>query len=531
MAARDIVIIGGGHNGLVAAFYLARAGRKPLVLERRPVAGGAALTEEFHPGFRCSTLAHSGGPLRADVWRDMQLDRLDLAMMQPDPRVFAPSPDGHALLFYADAQRTADGVARFSKKDAGKYVEFARVLCRMAAALGGTLSITPPAIDHPSADDLWNLLKTGREVRGLGKRDMFRLLRWAPMPVADLVGEWFEGELLRAVIAARGIFGTALGPMSAGSSAVLLLRAAAEGGEPAGATTVFRGGMGALARAMAAAATRAGAEIRADAEVAQIVVKRGVAAGVILASGEEIAAQAVVSGADPRRTLLRLLDPVHLDPDFVVKMQHYRCAGTLAKINLALSALPFFPALADVPADQAQAALAGRIHIGPDLEYLERAFDDSKYGEFSRQPWMEVMIPSVADASLAPPGKHVMSICVQYAPYKLKSGDWNAQREALGDAVVKTLSAYAPNLPDLILDGVVITPQNLEDTYALTGGHIYHGELALDQLFTMRPLLGWARYRTPIKGLYLCGSGTHPGSGLTGASGANAAREILKDLR
>ncbi len=530
--ARDTVIIGAGHNGLVTAFYLARAGFKPLVLERRPVVGGAAITDEFFPGFKCSTLAHSTGPVHADIVRDMRLERLGLEMIHPEISVFVPSPDGRALLLPADAAKSAQQIAKFSQKDAEKYVEFRRALGRIAGVLNQVLAMTPPCLDHPSANDIWALLKTGRGLRSLGKKEMMRLLRWTPMAVADLVAEWFDTELLRATIAARGIFGTALGPRSAGSSAVLLLRAAADS-NPAGTAAFPRGGMGALTQAMAAAATRAGAEIRTGAEVARVLVKGDAVAGVALANGEEIAAKTVISNADPRRTFLCLVDPMYLEPDFLVKMQHYRCPGTVAKVNLALSALPSFSALERAASSHvgAQAALAGRIHVGPEVDYLERAFDDSKYGNFSRQPYLDITIPSLSDPSLAPPGRHVMSIYVQYAPYRLKKGDWQSQREALGNTVVSTLAAYAPNLPELVLHRQVITPQDLQETYGLTGGHIFHGELALDQLFTMRPLLGWARYRTPLRGLYLCGSGTHPGTGLTGVSGRNAAREILRDLR
>lgn len=529
-ATRDIVIIGGGHNGLVAAYYLARAGFKPLVLERRPVVGGAAVTDEFYGGFRCSTLAHACGPLDPDVLREMGLEQLDFELIHPEVRVFAPSPHGRALLLYTDPVQAAAEIARFSPRDAERYVEFGRVLARMAGVLRRLMSLTPPCMDRPAAADLWTLFRVGRRLRGLGRREMFRLLRWAPMSVADLVAEWFDTQLLRAAIAARGIFGTSLGPRSAGSSAVLLLRAA--DAHPVGTAVFPRRGMGALAQAMKLAAQRAGAEIRTGAEVARILVRSGAASGVVLADGEEIAAKTVVSNADPQRTFLRLIDPVHLDPEFVTRMRHYRCSGTVAKVNLALSALPSFTAFG--PAGRigigARSALAGRIHIGPEMDYLERAFDDSKYGHFSRQPYLDAMIPSVADPSLAPAGQHVMSIHMQYAPYKLSSGDWAGQRDALGEAVVRALTAYAPNLPDLILHRQVITPLDLEETYALTGGHIFHGELALDQLFAARPLLGWARYRTPLKGLYLCGSGTHPGAGLTGTSGRNAAREILRKL-
>ena len=354
---------------------------------------------------------------------------------------------------------------------------------------------------------------------------MFRLLRWGPMAVADLASEYFETELLRAVIAARGVFGTFLGPWSAGSALVSLIRAAGDP-HPAGSASFAVGGMGAVTQAMASAAKAAGVEIRTGAEVIEIHVKNGAATGVLLSTGEEILARAVVSNADPKRTLLKLTDPLHLSPDFVQKLQHYRGNGTVAKVNLALSGLPKFTSLQNGES----AALRGRIHIGNEIDYLERAFDESKYGNFSRQPYLEATIPSLTDPTLAPEGKHVMSVYMQYAPYKLK-GDWETQRKALGQTVVQTLAQYAPNLPELILTHQIITPQDLEDTYGLTGGHIFHGELALDQFFTMRPLLDWARYRTPIQNLYLCGSGTHPGAGLTGGSGANAAREILKDLK
>ncbi len=351
------------------------------------------------------------------------------------------------------------------------------------------------------------------------------------MAIADLVAEFFETELLRATIAARGIFGTFFGPWSAGTSLVLLIRSAGDS-HPAGSAYFAAGGMGSITQAMVSASKAAGAEIRNGVEVIEVRVKDGVATGVVLSTGEEINAKAVISNADPKRTLLKLVDPTHLSPNFVQKLQHYRMPGTVAKINLALSALPNFTALQNTSLVTSNGnALSGRIHIGPEIDYLERAFDESKYGNFSRQPYLEIAIPSITDPSLAPAGKHVMSIYMQYAPHKLKTSDWESQRSALGETVVQNLAQYAPNLPELILSHQIITPQDLEDIYGLTGGHIFHGELALDQFFTMRPLLDWARYRTPIQNLYLCGSGTHPGAGLTGGSGANAAREILKHLK
>ena len=522
---RDIVIIGGGHNGLVTAFYLAKAGFKPLVLERRPQVGGAAITDEFHPGFRCSTLAHTAGPIRPDIVRDMQLEKHGLRLITPDTCVTALSPDGRALSLYQDENKSAQSIAAFSQKDAAKYPEFEKSLGKISKVIAEVLATTPPDIDHPSGGDLWSMLKTGRALRNLGKRDMYRVLRWGPMAVADLVAEYFETELLRAVIAARGIFGTFLGPWSAGSSfAVADPRRRRFSSRRLGILRCRRHGRTHRKPWLPPQRT-AGVEIRTAAEVIEIRVKDGAATGVLLSTGEEINAKAVISNADPKRTLLKLTDPTHLSPDFVQKLQHYRGNGTVAKVNLALSAMPNFTALKNGDG----AALKGRIHVGPEIDYLERAFDESKYGNFSRQPYLEVTIPSLTDPTLAPAGKHVMSIYMQYAPYKLK-GDWEDQRKALGQTVVQTLAQYAPNLPEMILTHQIITPQDLEDVYGLTGGQIFHGDLALDQFFTMRPLLDWARYRTPIENLYLCGSGTHPGAGLTGGSGANAAREILKQL-
>ena len=523
-----VALIGGGHNALVAAFYLAKGGFKPLVLERREVVGGGAITEEFHPGFRASTLAHTLGPLRADIAEDLQVEKFGCEILHPEVRVFAPAPNGKSLVFYNDVARTAAGIAQLSEKDAARYAKFAASLESLSGVLLQLTSTTPPAIDKPTPEDLWNLLKTGRSVRGLGKQGIFDLMRWGPMAVADFVAEFFDTELLRAVLAARGILGNALGPWSAGSTAVLLLRAAADP-HPVGSAAFPRGGLGNFTRALAESAKQAGAEIRTDAEVRHILLKDGAVSGVVLSGGEEIAVEAVASGVDPKRTFFKLLDAAQLDPTFANRMKNFRSSGNVAKVNLALAGLPMFAAL-DVN-DSPLQGLSGRIHIGPEIDYLERAFDASKYGEFSNAPWLDVSIPTILDTALAPEGKHVLSAYVQFAPYKLRDGNWDAQRQGLGDTVVQTLAAYAPNLPGLIEGMQVITPLDLETTYGFSGGHIFHGELALDQLFTMRPVLDWARYKTPIRGLFLCGSGTHPGNGLTGGSGANAAREIIRELR
>jgi phytoene dehydrogenase-like protein len=522
----DIIIIGAGHNGLVAACYLAKAGLKTLVLERREIAGGAAVTEEIHPGFRCSTLAHSAAPFFAQITRDLRLDQSGLEFITPSVKVLALASDHAPICLYNDEAETVRELENVSAKDARSYPEFERSFSRIGKMLAPLLTMTPPAIEHPTPGELWNLGKLGRSFRRLGKKDAYRLLRWGPMAVADLVAEWFETEALRAVVAARGIFGAFAGPWSAGTSTGLLWQAAMDG-HAIGPAAFVKGGMGALTAALAGAARNAGVEIRTGVYVEKIETEEDRAAKVLLGSGEEITGRAIVSNADPRTTFLTLVDSDCLDPSFLLKIRNYRATGVSAKINLALSGLPSFAGIRETP----RAKLSGRIHVGPDIDYLERAFDAAKYGDYSRQPYLDITIPSLLDPELAPAGAHVMSIYVQYAPYKLKEGDWNSRREEFADNVIDVLSSYAPNLKELIVARQVITPLDLEETYGMSGGHIHHGEQSLDQFFTFRPLIGWAQYRTPLKGLYLCGAGTHPGGGITGGPGANAAREILKDFK
>ena len=521
--ADRVIVIGAGHNGLVAAAYLAKAGFAPLVLERREVLGGGAVTEELHPGFRCPTLAHSTGPLLPGLVDDLGLAGHGLTLVTPEVRLFAPCLDGDAIHIYEDAPRTADELGRLSAGDAETYPKFLESFSKIGRVLAPLLTTTPPDIDNPTAGDFWDFGRLGLRFRGLDRKDAFRLLRWGPMAVADLAAEWFETEPLRALIEARGVRGTFAGPRSAGTSLNVLMQAALDGSAFAAATFVV-GGMGALSEALASAARAEGSEIRAAAPVERVRVEGNKVKGVRLVSGEEIDARMVVSNADPRNTFLRLVDPVDLDPNFLMKIGNYRSRGSAAKVNLALSGLPDFSV-------REEASLSGRIHIGPSTDYLERAFDAAKYGNFSPKPCLDVVIPSLADPTLAPEGAHVMSIYAQYAPYELKNGDWPSRREALGDTVVETLSAYAPNLAELVVERQVLTPVDLEQTFGLSGGHGDHGEPSLDQMFTFRPLLGWSNYRTPIDGLYICGAGTHPGGGITGAPGLNASREILADLR
>jgi len=521
----DVVIIGGGHNGLAAACVLARAGLRPLVLERRDAVGGCVITEELYPGFRCPTLAHAGGPMTLDVSRQLGLAGHGLELLQPEVRVFAPSLTGPAITLYQDPGRTAQELRSISERDSARYSEFAEGFDRIGCFLRRILALTPPSLESPSLSEAWRLLRLGKGFRELERKDAYRLLRWAPMAVADLAAEWFETDLLRATVAARGIHGSFAGPRSAGTSIGLLLQAALDGQAVAPSAT-FRGGMGALAQALAAAARAAGARIRTNALVARIRVEQERAVAVLLSTGDEIRTRAVVSNADPKSTFLKFMDPADLDPDFIQRIRNYRSSGIVAKINYALSGLPAF----SESGARENGLLSGRIHIGPEIDYLERAFDAAKYGEFSPEPYLDVTIPSLADALLAPRGGHVVSVHAQFAPYRLRSGDWSSRSEELADSVEKALTAYAPNFKGLILKRRVITPADLEATYGLYGGHIHHGEHTLDQVFTMRPLLGWAQYRTPVRSLYLCGAGTHPGGGVTGLPGINAAREILKDL-
>ena len=528
MAARyDVAVIGGGHNGLVAAAYLARSGRKVVVLESRDEIGGCAITREIAPGFRVPSLTHSLS-IDSQVASDLGLAAQGLHLLQPPVSVFAPTDDGRAFAAWRDEAATAHELASWSPADAANWPEFAAAAKMAAGAIGGLMRQIPPSLDSPSAGDLIELLKTGRTLRKMGRQGLYRFLRWGPMPIGDLVSEWIETPVARAIVCARGVFGATAGPRSAGTSATWLLQAALEG-SPVGAPTFAVGGPGSLAAALAVKARSAGADIRLNARVAGIATSDEGVTGVVLDSGETIDARAVVSSADPKHTLLGLVDPIRLVPSFREKIHRIRARGMLAKVNLALSALPAFHGTTgrSVPADT---LLSGRIHIGPSPEYLERAFDHSKYGEWSSAPWLEAVIPSLTDSALAPAGQHVMSIYAQWMPYTLRGRDWDRERDAVGDLVVRTLDQYAPGLSKTILAREVLTPLDLERTYGLTGGHIFHGEHALDQLYAMRPVLGWAQHATPIRGLYLCGAGTHPGGGVTGRPGANAARVILRDL-
>jgi phytoene dehydrogenase-like protein len=520
--AYDAIVIGAGVNGLTCAAYLARAGAKVLVLERREHAGGGAITGEIAPGFRAPVLAHATGPIARSVVADLQLANHGLEFVSGPAELAilgGPSP----LVIWKDERRTVDALRAVSPRDADAWPVYQRSLIAISSVIATLFTKAPPSVDEISGRDLWTLVGTLRAFRRLHKSDAYRLLRWGPMAVADLVSEPFEDETLRAGLAGNGIFGTAFGPWSAGSGMVLLLRAANDRLAAANGRFV-KGGPGALSSALAGAAERAGAGLRTNAGVQRVIVRDGQARGVLLEDGTVVEGQVVVSAVDPKRTFLQLCDPIDLAPEFLWRIRHYRAHGTVAKVNLALSTLPDFVGLP-------REALGGRVRIAPDLDYLERAFDHSKYGRYSPEPYIEFTIPTLIDPGLAPDGAHVISAYVQFAPYQLRERAWDAECVALGRVVVDTLARYAPGLPAAIVAQQTLTPFDLEARYGFTGGHVFHGELALDQLLSMRPLLGWGNYRTPINGLFLCSSGTHPGTGMTGLSGANAAREIARYLR
>jgi len=525
----DAVVIGGGHNGLVAAAYLGKAGLRTVVLERRPTVGGAAATSELAPGARVPTLAHTVGRLRPSVVRDLDLKRHGLSLVGPEVRAFAPGADGDAIVLWSDVARTAEGLRPRSAADADAYASFDGLVRALSGFLGEIAGRTPPDIESPGLGDALAGLQLGRTFRGLGRDNGRTITRVLPMAIADFVAESFETDALQAAIAWRGVQYTSMGPWSAGTTAVLLTDSAGNDGGASGQTVFARGGPGALAAALEAAAREAGVEIRTDAEVSDVTSRDGRATGVVLAGGEEIAARAVVAGIDPKRLLTGLADPVAIGPSLLWRADNIRTPGTVAKVNLVLSGMPVFPAAAGDAR-----LLRGRILIAPGIDAMERAHDAAKYGRYSDAPMMEATIPSLADPSLvegAAPGTQVMSVIVQATPYSLRDKSWADARDAFGDLVVKTLDSYAPGLAGLVTARQVLTPPDLERDYGLTGGHPMHGEHGLDQFFLWRPLLGHARYRIGLDGLYLAGAGAHPGGGITGQNGQNAAREIASDLR
>jgi phytoene dehydrogenase-like protein len=524
----DAVIIGGGHNGLVAAAYLARAGLRVVVCERRHVLGGAAVTEEVFPGFRYSEASYVVSLLRPEIIRELELARHGLAVLPLDG-TFTPLDDDH-LWRTNDHAETLREIRRWSRTDAEAYEEYGQLMAEMARFIKPILSIVPPDPGRIDLREWLPLLGLARSFSDLPHQYQATFIQLMTMSAVDFLSQWFETEPLIATVAASGIIGTYQGIRSPGTAYVLLHHYMGEIDGVFRAWGIPRGGTGGVSEAIASAARSHGAEVRVEASVTRIVTSGGRAVGVELDSGEEIRADAVLSSADARQTFLQMLEPGTLDPSVEAAIRRFKFRGSSGKVNLALDGLPDFTCL---PNSQTIEHLRGATTISPSIEYMERAYDDAKYGRFSRAPFVDIVIPTLVDPSMAPPGKHVMSCFVQYAPYHLEQGAaWDAgMREAFGDAVIAAVARFAPNLPDLILHRQVLTPLDLEEMFSLSEGNIFQGELSLEQLFWTRPIPGYARFTTPIRNLWLCGSSAHPGGGIMGAPGRVAALEVLRAKR
>ncbi len=521
----DVVVIGGGHNGLVNAAYLAKAGKKVLVLERRGVLGGAAVTEEIFPGFKFSELSYVVSLLRPEIIRELDLPRHGLEILPLDG-TFSPMLNGDYLWRVNDHAKTQREIRRHSRLDAEAYDEFSKLMTPMCRFVKPLLSMIPPDPTTLNPKDLRQLNLLFQRFRELSSDERYTLVQLMTMSAADFLDQWFETDVLKATMSASGIIGTFLGIRSPGTAYVLLHHYMGEIDGAFRSWGFSRGGTGGISLAIASAAREAGAEIRTQAPVTKILVKNGRTRGVVLKSGEEIRCNVVSSSVDPHLTFEVFLEPKELPSDFLESVRHYKYRGSSGKVNLALDGLPNFRALPGVGAH-----LRGAMSISPKMEYMERAYDDAKYGHFSRRPYIDMVIPSLTDPSVAPPGKHVLSCFVQYAPYKLAEGTWDEQKEAFGNNVIDTIAEHAPNIKDIIIGKQFVTPLDMEREFGLTQGNIFQGELSLEQLFFLRPVPGWAYYRTPVSNLYMCGSATHPGGGIMAANGRIASQVILKEWK
>jgi len=520
----DAIVIGGGHNGLTHAAYLARAGKKVLVLERRHVLGGAAVTEEVFPGFKFSVCSYVVSLLRPEIIRDLDLPRHGLEILPLDG-TFTPLLSRDYLWRVNDHGKTHREIARHSRLDAEAYDEFGKAMQPMCHFVKPIMNMVPPDPTGFNPKDLSKLLFLARRFQKLASDDRYNLVQLMTMSAADFLDQWFETDVLKATMSASGIIGTFLGVRSPGTAYVLLHHYMGEIDGAFRAWGFARGGTGGISNAIAEAAIEAGVEIRKEVAVAKIIVKNGRAIGVALTNGDEIHGSVISSSVDPRHTFIEFIDNGNLPAEFLDEVRRYKFRGSSGKVNLALDALPDFKCM---PGPGAH--LRGAISISPAVDYMEKAYDDAKYGMFSRRPYIDMVIPSLTDPSVAPPGEHVMSCFVQYAPYKLRPGlNWDQLRDDFGKTVIDTVSEYAPNLKNIILHKQVLTPLDLERDFGLTEGNIFQGELSLEQLFFLRPVSGFARFRTPIKNLYMCGSATHPGGGIMGAPGRLSALEVLKD--
>jgi phytoene dehydrogenase-like protein len=534
----DAIVIGGGHNGLTCAAYLGRAGRKVLVLERRSLVGGCAVTEEVWPGYRISTASYLTSLLQERIIRELELERHGYHVDAKDPAFFSAFPDGRHLFFWQDSQRTLDEIAKFSARDARRFPAFEAHIEKLAQVAESLLLTTPPPFPPHGMGAMVEWLRLAGRIRGLSAAEMAGLVKIFSMSASDFLDEWFESPEVKVTLATDGVIGANGGPRSPGTAYILLHHCMGGVAGHRGLWGFVRGGMGAVSEALAASAKEHGATILTDAPVAQIIVRHGKARGVVLQNGDEYHAPVVASNLDPKRTFLEILDPSLLPTEFASSIRQFRCEGTSLKINFALRGLPEFTCYPGAPLPLHGATM----HICPSIDYVERAWDDAKYGRPSQRPLIELTIPTIYDRSLAPPGHHVMGAFLQYAPYTLKppsgtgagfddgrgSASWDDLREPYGNHILDLISEYCPNILEIVVDMQVLTPLDLERRFGLTGGNIFHGEMSFEQMFVMRPVAGWARYRTPVQGLYLCGSGAHPGGGVMGAPGYNCAREVLK---
>lgn len=527
MAARyDIIVIGGGHNGLVAAARIADHGLRVLVLERRPFVGGACVTERIFPGYRVSTAAYLVSLLPQRIVDELELYRFGYRVDPKDPAFFSLFPEGRTFTMWRDQRRTIEEIGKFSRRDAEMYPRYCEHIERLARVVEPLLFVTPPDLPPTTLTGWLETLELAGRLRSLDAKAWNGLIKIFTQSVDEFLSEWFESQAVRATLATDGIIGANGGPMSPGTAYVLLHHYMGGVGGVRGLWGFARGGMGTVTQAMADCARSRGAEVRTDATVGRVLIRGGEVQGVVLENGEEIRTRCVLSNADPKRTFLGLVDPGDLDNEFRQAIENYRSEGTSLKINMALDRLPEFTA-----APGAGPHLGATMHICPTIEYMERAWDDAKYGRPSQRPIIEMTIPTIYDPSLAPPGKHIMGVFVQYAPYTLREGTWDELRDAYADRVIDCIAEYAPNIRDIILHRQVLTPLDIERVYGITGGNIFHGAMSIDQMFFSRPVAGCARYATPVRGLYLCGAGAHPGGGVIGAAGFNAAGRVLKDLR
>jgi len=521
----DVAIIGGGHNGLITAAYLAKAGCKVLVLEKKKIIGGIAVTEEFFPGFSASSITDESDSLSPKIVADLNLKQFGFKVLPTDPLIFAPQIDGRHLTIWHDVQRAAGEIAHFSRADADSYPVFIKMMRKIAQIMAGLNHMTLPDMPDVGLRDMPGMLKLVKPVRALGWKNITQVMRILPLSVADLLGEWFESDIVKAAIAASALNNISLGPQESGTAYSFLQNFANSNNGLFRSGGQVTGGAGALTMALADAAENAGVKIQTHAEVSRITMANGRAAGLVMTDGKTISAGAIVSAVDMRSTFLQLVDPGQLDKTVLKNVQNITYCGTMARVHFALDALPGFTGMTG----NAQGILSGHIQIAPSIVYLQKAFDPVKYGQFAEHPYLDIRIPTLKDPSLAPDGKHVMSATVKYMPYHLREGNWEALRDSLGRLVTKTISRLAPDFEQCVQHCHVITPLDLETGYNLPEGSLAHGDITLDQSLWMRPIPGYTKYRSPVKGLYLCSAATHPGAGMTGINGLNAARRVLKD--